>query len=46
MDESRPPVRVDVAQLLGTIERRADELALGEEPANFAVVLEQGIADD
>jgi hypothetical protein len=35
-------VQGDVAALAGAIERAAGDLALGEEPSNFAVVLEDG----
>ena len=36
----------DVAALAGAIERAAGDLALGEEPSNFAVVLEAGAPRD
>jgi hypothetical protein len=50
MDES-DVVRVrqvqgDVAALGGAIERAAGDLTLGEEPSNFAVVLEAGAPRD
>jgi hypothetical protein len=35
-------VRGDIAALAGAIERAAGDLGLGEEPSNFAVVLEAG----
>jgi hypothetical protein len=35
-------VQGDVAALAGAVERAAGDLALGEEPSNFAVVLESG----
>jgi hypothetical protein len=37
---SRRQVQGDVAALASTIERLAGDLAIGEEPANFAAVLE------
>jgi hypothetical protein len=44
MSESEPPsrrhVQGDVAALAGAIERAAGELALAEEPSNFAVALQ------
>jgi hypothetical protein len=38
-------VQADVAALAGAIERMAGDLAVGEEPSNFAVVLERGARD-
>jgi hypothetical protein len=35
-------VRGDVAALAGAMERAAGDLGVGEEPSNFAVVLEAG----
>jgi hypothetical protein len=43
---SRRQVQGDVAALAGTIERTAGDLALPEEPSNFAVVLEAGAPRD
>jgi hypothetical protein len=43
---SRRQVQADVAALAGTIERLAADLALGEEPASFAAVLEAGAPRD
>jgi hypothetical protein len=49
MSESEQPggrhVQGDVAALAGAIERMAGDLAVGEEPSNFAVVLERGARD-
>jgi hypothetical protein len=39
-------VQGDVAALAGFIERAAGDLALPEEPSNFAVVLEAGAPGD
>ena len=38
-------VQAAVAALAGAIERMAGDLAVGEEPSNFAVVLERGARD-
>ena len=38
-------VQADVAALAGAVERMAGDLAVGEEPSNFAVVLERGARD-
>jgi hypothetical protein len=38
--------QADVAALAGAVERMAGDLALGEEPANFAVALEDGAPRD
>jgi hypothetical protein len=50
MSESEPGVRrqvqADVAALAGTIQRAAGDLALAEEPSNFARVLEAGAPRD
>jgi len=52
MDSSPPgrsvqrEVQADVAALAGAIERMAGDLALGEEPSNFAVALEAGAPRD
>lgn len=43
---SRPRVQGDVAALAGAIERAAGDLAMGEEPSNFAVVLQAGAPRD
>jgi len=46
---SSPPQRHvsgEVAALAGAVERMAGDLALGEEPSNFAVVLEAGAPRD
>ena len=46
---SSPPGRLlsaDVAALAGAVERMAGDLALGEEPSNFAVALEAGAPRD
>jgi hypothetical protein len=42
----RRQVQGDVAALAGTIERLAGDLALAEEPSNFAVALEAGAPRD
>jgi hypothetical protein len=39
-------VQGDAAALGGAIERAAGDLTLGEEPSNFAVVLEAGAPRD
>jgi hypothetical protein len=39
-------VQADVAALAGAIERMAGDLAVGEEPSNFAVALEAGAPRD
>ncbi|HEU5193764.1 MAG TPA: hypothetical protein VFW70_03405 [Methylomirabilota bacterium] len=47
--QATPPDRqtqVDVASLAGAIERMAGDLAIGEEPSNFAAVLEAGAPRD
>jgi hypothetical protein len=36
----------EVAALAGAVERMAGDLALGEEPSNFAVALEAGAPRD
>ena len=38
--------QVDAAALAGAIERMAGDLAIGEEPSNFAAVLEAGAPRD
>ena len=43
---ARRQVQADVAALAGTIERAAGDLALAEEPSNFARVLEAGAPRD
>ena len=43
---ARRQVQADVAALAGTIERASGDLALGEEPSNFARVLEAGAPRD
>jgi hypothetical protein len=46
---SSPPDRhtqLDAAALAGAIERMAGDLAVGEEPSNFAVALEAGAPRD
>ena len=43
---TRRLVQGDVAALAGTIERSAGDLALPEEPSNFAVVLDAGASRD
>ena len=46
---SSPPqrqVQGEVAALAGAVERMAGDLALGEEPSNFAVALEAGAPRD
>jgi hypothetical protein len=43
---SNRQVQGDVASLAGAIERAAGDLALGEEPSNFAVVLQSGAPRD
>jgi hypothetical protein len=43
---SRRQVQGDVAALAGAIERAAGDLAIAEEPSNFAVVLEAGAPVD
>jgi hypothetical protein len=46
---SSPPDRhtqADAAALAGAIERMAGDLAVGEEPSNFAVALEAGAPRD
>ena len=43
---ARRQVQGDVAALAGTIERAAGDLALAEEPSNFARVLEAGAPRD
>jgi len=45
-DASRRQVLGDVAALAGTIERAAGDLAIAEEPSNFAAVLEAGAPRD
>ena len=39
-------VQADVAALAGAVERMAGDLALGEEPSNFAVALHAGAPRD
>ena len=39
-------VQADVAALAGAVERMAGDLALGEEPSNFAVALHAGVLRD
>jgi len=50
MSEPRPskgsPATADVAALAGAIERAAGDLALSEEPSNFAAALESGAPRD
>jgi len=43
---ARRHVQADVAALAGAIERAAGDLALAEEPSNFARVLEAGAPRD
>ena len=46
---SSPPQRHvsgEVAALAGAVERMAGDLALGEEPSNFALALETGAPRD
>jgi hypothetical protein len=45
-DPGRRQVQVDVAALAGTIERAAGDLALAEEPSNFARALEAAAPGD
>lgn len=45
-DPGRRQVRGDVAALAGSIERAAVDLALTEEPSNFAVALEAAAPRD
>lgn len=45
MDDTQRHVRADVASLAAVIERAAADLALGEEPSNFAAALESGAPD-
>ncbi len=40
MTDPDPQLRADLADLASLIERAAADLALGEEPANFAAALE------
>ena len=39
-------VQAEAAALAGAVERMAGDLALGEEPSNFAVALEAGAPRD
>ena len=39
-------VQAEAAALAGAVERLAGDLALGEEPSNFAVALEAGAPRD
>ena len=43
---SHRQIQGDVAALAGAIERAGGDLALGEEPSNFAVVLQSGAPRD
>jgi len=43
---ARRQVQGDVAALAGTIERAAGDLAMAEEPSNFARALEAGAPRD
>jgi hypothetical protein len=45
-DPGRRQAQGDVAALAGTIERAAGDLALAEEPSNFAAVLEASAPRD
>ena len=44
--DARRHVQAEAAALAGAIERMAGDLALGEEPSNFAVALEAGAPRD